>query len=132
MLATVGREFEDWSSAYRLFANERIDREALFTPVRTGVLERLESDEPLNAMMDDTLVRKRGRKVHGAAWKRDPLGPAWHTNFVWGQRFLQISAALPEHGGDGRAVGIPIDFVHAPPCLPLNKSGKMIQFPGSR
>jgi hypothetical protein len=65
-------------------------------------------------MMDDTLIRKRGRKISGAAWKRDPLGPAWHTNFVWGQRFLQLSAALPERDGAGRAIDIPIDFIHTP------------------
>jgi hypothetical protein len=64
--------------------------------------------------MDDTLVRKRGRKIYGTAWKRDPLGPAFSTNFVWGQRFFQMSAALPEPDRCGRAVAVPIGFVHAP------------------
>ena len=64
--------------------------------------------------MQDTLVRKRGKKVHGTGWKRDPLGPPFHTNFVWGQRFLQLSAALPDKGCSGRARSIPIDFIHAP------------------
>jgi hypothetical protein len=65
-------------------------------------------------MMDDTLVRKRGRKVHGAGWRRDPLGPRFQANLVWSQRFLQVSAALPDGACPGRARGIPIDFVHAP------------------
>ena len=65
-------------------------------------------------MMDDTLIRKRGRKVHGTGWKRDPLGPHFHTNFVWGQRFLQLSAALPDKHRDGRACAVPISFIHAP------------------
>lgn len=114
MLAAAGREFEDWSSAYRLFERERIDREALFAPAQSAVGQHLNPDEPVIVMMDDTLIHKRGRKVCGAAWKRDPLGPPWHTNFVWGQRFLQISAALPEPDGEGRAVAVPIDFIHAP------------------
>ena len=114
MLAAGGRAHEDWSSAYRIFENERIDRKALFSPAQRTVMEALPSDSPLTVMMDDTLIRKRGRKVSGAAWKRDTLGPAWHTNFVWGQRYLQLSAALPERGGDGRAVGIPVDFIHTP------------------
>lgn len=105
---------EDWSSAYRLFERERIDREALFAPARAALVEHLATDEPIVTMMDDTLIHKRGRKVYGVAWKRDPLGPAWHTNFVWGQRFVQLSAALPEDGGAGRATGIPLDFIHAP------------------
>jgi hypothetical protein len=76
MLATAGRAFEDWSSAYRLFGRERIDRNALFAPARMAVLARLDPHKPMVVMMDDTLIRKRGRKVYGAAWKRDPLGPA--------------------------------------------------------
>ena len=65
-------------------------------------------------LMDDTLVRKRGRKVHGTSWKRDPLGPHFHTNFVWGQRFLQLSAALPDRDCTGRARAVPVSFIHAP------------------
>ena len=114
MLSTVGRQFEDWTSAYRLFSKERIDRGALFAPAREAAVERLGPDEPLVVVIDDTLIRKRGRKIPGTAWKRDPLGPPFHTNFVWGQRFLQLSAALPETGMQGRARGIPIDFLHAP------------------
>jgi hypothetical protein len=114
LLATAGREFEDWSSAYRIFEQERIDRKALFYPIQRAVLDKSSDDMPLTVIMDDTLIRKRGQKVSGTAWKRDPLGPSWSVNFVWGQRFLQLSVALPEQGGDGRAVGIPIDFIHTP------------------
>jgi hypothetical protein len=122
MLSTAGRQFEDWTSAYRLFSKERIDRGALFTPAREAVIERLGPDEPLAVVIDDTLIRKRGRKIPGAAWKRDPLGPPFHTNFVWGQRFLQLSAALPEAGMQGRARGIPIDFMHAPSAAKPRKN----------
>jgi hypothetical protein len=114
MLVSSGRGDEDWSSAYRLFGCGRIDKDALFAPARDAVLGRIGTDQPLVVMMDDTLVRKRGRTVYGAAWKRDPLGPAFSTNFVWGQRFFQMSAALPEPDGRGRAVAVPIDLIHAP------------------
>jgi hypothetical protein len=114
MLSAAGKQFRDRSAAYRLFGKDRIDQKRLFTPVIEGVLENLDAESPLFAMMDDTLVRKRGRRVPGTGWKRDPLGPAFHTNFVWGQRYLQISAALPDLEVEGRARGIPIDFLHAP------------------
>lgn len=114
MLAAGGKLFQDWSATYRLFERERISRKELFAPAITGVLDSLGMDAPLFAMMDDTLVRKRGRKIAGTGWKRDPLGPAFHTNFVWGQRFLQISAALPDFEVEGRARAIPVDFHHAP------------------
>jgi len=115
MLYTSARQFQDWSAAYRLFEQHRFDREQLFQPAWRTVLEHLDPEAPFIAMMDDTLVRKRGRKVHGTAWRRDPLGPAFTNNFVWGQRFLQISAALPSDPGcPCQARGIPVDFCHAP------------------
>lgn len=124
MLSAIGRQFEDWTAAYRLFGRERIDRKALFAPAREAVVSRLEPDESLVVMMDDTLIRKRGRKVHGAAWKRDPLGPPFCTNFVWGQRFLQLSAALPDRDVPGRARGVPIDFLHAPGAVKPRKNAQ--------
>jgi hypothetical protein len=126
MLCASAQQFVDWSAAYRLFDQERFNREALFKPARQTVLERLGQDEPLVAAMDDTLIRKRGRKVYGAAWKRDPLGPKFQNNFVWGQRFLQMSALLPDKAGTGQARGVPIDFIHAPsPVKPRkNASGQ--------
>ncbi|MCX7049727.1 MAG: hypothetical protein NTX50_30120 [Candidatus Sumerlaeota bacterium] len=66
-------------------------------------------------MMDDTLLRKAGRKVHGAGWRRDPLGPKFQTNLAWSQRHLQISAALPSAAaGPCSARAIPIDWRHCP------------------
>lgn len=114
LLCAGAEQFADWSAAYRVFAEERMDREALFAPARQTVIERLQRDEPLVVMMDDTLIRKRGRKVHGTGWRRDPLGPHFCDNFVWGQRFLQMSAALPDRKCHGRARAIPLDFIHAP------------------
>ncbi len=115
MLCASAQQFGDWSAAYRLFEQERFDCEALFAPVLREVLGRLEPNQPLVAMMDDTLLRKRGRHVYGTGWRRDPLGPPFATNFIWGQRFLQISAAVPT-SPIGPARGVPLDLVHAPPA----------------
>jgi hypothetical protein len=124
MLVASGRQNEDWSSTYRLFECGRINTKALFAPAREAVLEHLGNEGPLYTMIDDTLIRKRGHKINGTAWKRDPLGPAFHTNFVWGQRFLQMSAALPEAGGNGRAVAVPIEFTHAPSAIKPKRDAK--------
>ncbi len=115
LLTASGRQFVDWSAAYRLFEHERFATDPLFAPARRGVGEALGLGEPLGAMLDDTLLRKTGRTVHGAAWRRDALGPPFQTNLVWGQRFMQISAALPEQSsGPSRARAIPIDLLHCP------------------
>ena len=68
--------------------------------------------------MDDSLLRKTGRQIHGVRYQRDPMSPPFHVNLVRGLRVLQISAALPQGGGLAR-MG-PIDFEHAvlPPKPP--------------
>ena len=122
MLCAGAEHFQDWTAAYRVFSSERIDKQALFAPARKAVVEGLKDNEPLTVIYDDTIVRKRGRKIHGTGWKRDPLGPQFCNNFIWGQRFLQMSAALPDVDCPGRARGIPIDFIHAPsPAKPKKK-----------
>lgn len=114
VLSASGRQFEDWTAAYRLFSRERFDPAALFGAVRRGVLEELPAGTPLVVAIDDTLLRKTGMKTPGVSYRRDPLGPPFHVNFVRGQRVLQISAALPAKPGASPARLIPIDWRHAP------------------
>jgi len=114
-LTAAGHQFTDWSAAYRLFSLDRIDIEHLFSAARERMHQELsEQQQDIVAHLDDTILKKKGKKVPGTAWRRDPLGPPFHTNFIWGQRFLQISMALPEHQSMSRSRAIPIDFFHCP------------------
>lgn len=121
MLTASGQQFMDWSSAYRLFSRQRVDMNKIFDTVRAELLKELSSDNVIVAHMDDTVLKKSGRHVPGTAWRRDPLGPPFQTNFIWGQRFLQISMALPEHPGCARSRAVPVDFYH---CPTAKKPGK--------
>jgi hypothetical protein len=114
MLTSSGKQFMDWSSAYRLFSMQRVDNDALFNVVRCELLQQLQEQSAIVAHMDDTILKKTGRFIPGASWRRDPLGPPFHTNFIWGQRFLQISIALPDHKGCGQSRAVPVDFHHCP------------------
>jgi len=76
------------------------------------VAGQLPPGAPFRAVLDDSLLRRSGLHTPGVAWRRDPLGPRFQTNFVRGQRFLQVSAAMP--GNDGVYRLSPIAFVHAP------------------
>ena len=114
MLVTSGQGFQDWTAAHRVFAGQRFDADALFDVVQSGIVERLAADAPYVVHVDDTLARKTGTKIHGVAYRRDPLGPAFQTNLVRAQRFLQMSASVPYGPGASEAGVIPIDFVHAP------------------
>jgi len=114
LLCAQGRQFRDWSAAYRLFEKERFDLMRVFDPIRKHLLLQLSPKDPLVAHLDDTHTKKWGKKVSGASWRRDPLGPKFQTQFLWGQRFLQISMALPEGETPCRSRAVPVDFVHAP------------------
>ena len=128
MLSSGGKQFEDWSAAYRIFENDRFDRQLLFAPAIKAVLDALPDESPFYTAIDDTTIRKRGKKIAGANWKRDPLGPAWHNNFIWGQRYLQMSAILPDKNEEGRARGIPIDFIHAPTLKKPRKNANQLKW----
>lgn len=115
MLCASGQQFHDWSATYRLFEQERIDCKALAAAVVKGTLATLPQGAPLVGAIDDTLIRKSGRKVAGTSWRRDPLGPKFADNFVWASRFLQLSLALPASAsGSSPARMIPVDLTHCP------------------
>jgi hypothetical protein len=115
MLTASGQQFGDWSANYRVFEQERIDVERLFSSVLEGAMETLPKHAPIVGAMDDTLVRKRGRRIEGTSWRRDPLGPHFADNFIWASRFLQLSIAMPERaGGCAAARMIPVDLRHCP------------------
>lgn len=122
ILTASGQQFKDWSSAYRMFSQQRIDTSKLFDVARTNVLEELGQQQNIIAHMDDTLFKKTGRHIPGTAWRRDPLGPPFNTNFIWGQRFLQISMALPSGSGSVQSRAIPVDLHHCPTVKKPNKS----------
>jgi hypothetical protein len=112
LICTTGSQQQDWSAHYRLYSRDRVAESALFDPVRGAVLQALPENHPLVVAMDDTLVRKRGTRIAGVSWRRDPLGPAFQTNLVRGQRHLQFSAAWPLAQGAARMV--PVGWFHAP------------------
>jgi len=124
LLTASGHQFMDWSSAYRLFSQHRVDISRLFDVVRSGVLQELDDQPMIVVHMDDTILKKTGRHIPGTAWRRDPLGPPFQTNFIWGQRFVQISMALPDHQGCCQSRAVPIDFHH---CPTVKKPGRTAQ-----
>jgi hypothetical protein len=115
LITATGQQFKDWTAAYRLFSGTRMNVSELYSTIRKDlVTKHLEIHQPIYAHMDDTNSRKRGKKIAGTSWMRDPLGPPFHTNFIWGQRFVQLSISLPEQQGPSRSRAIPVDFYHCP------------------
>lgn len=107
-LTTSGQQHHDWSAAYR--ALQRLPTPQVLSYLQQQTLAR--TTGPWVIAMDDSCTRKTGRRIPGCAWRRDPLSPPFHVNFIWGQRVLQFSAALPT--GDRAARLVPVDWTELP------------------
>lgn len=120
-LCALGRSAQDWSADYKLFSRCRWRAEQLFQPVLDEHLQRYPQG-PIFVAVDDTKLRKTGKKIPGASWQRDPLSPPFHVNFLYGLRFLQASLLFPHYReGDYSARAIPVRFQEA---AVLKKPGK--------
>lgn len=110
LLSVCGQQFKDWSADYRMYGCNRVQPEQLFDVVRRHICAM--DDGPAVVALDDTRIRKTGKKTFGAKYTRDPLGPPFHVNFIRAQRFLQTSMAIKN--GDGQARMVPVDWFHTP------------------
>jgi hypothetical protein len=116
-----GRAERDWSADYKLYSRSPWAAQRLFDPVLRDYLERF-PDGPVVAGMDDTKLWRTGRQIKTASWQRDPLSPPFHTNMLFGLRFMQTSLLFPHHRqGDFSARGYPVRFTE---CPVLKKPGK--------
>ena len=124
ILCTIGQQHRDWTAHYRLYSKKCIDTELSFQRFLSSVVQRLPAGEAVTSAMDDTILRKRGKKIPGVSFLRDPLGPPYRVNLVRGQRLVQVSVSLCE-ADDGVCRMIPV-LVRDAPVLrkPYKKSSK--------
>jgi DDE superfamily endonuclease len=109
-LCVLGRTTQDWSADYKIFSRCRWQAERLFQPVIDEHLQRYPQG-PIMVAVDDTKLKKTGRKIPGTSWQRDPLSPPFHVNLLFGLRFLQASLLFPHHReGDYSARALPVRF----------------------
>lgn len=109
-----GGQFEDWTADYALYAKGRVHCDALFGEVRRQVDALSSPARPLCVALDDTILRKTGKRIPGTAYRKDPLGPPFTVNLVWAQRRLQVSAAVAAAGGEVRMIPIAFEDASTP------------------
>ncbi len=113
---------QDWSADYRLYSCSAWDPRACQKVIIGRALTHLRPGDPIVVNVDDTHVRKTGKCIPGTSYQRDPLGPKFHTNLIWGQRFLNFTLSIAHHKDhDLPARSIPIRFEHTPS---VKKPGK--------
>lgn len=96
------------SRAHRFFATARWSADQLGLVLLDLILVVLVPDgTPVRLVADDTLMRRAGRKVFGAAWHHDPLAPGRHR-IAWANNWVVV----------GVLVDLPM-LPHRPVCLPI-------------
>jgi hypothetical protein len=121
-LWALGRQNRDWSADYRLHSRATWKSQDLFQPILEGAAGLCDGSL-LVVAMDDTRIRKTGRKILSAFFQRDPLSPKFRYNLMWGLRFLHFSLLVPLYRSNPEAPprALPVRFLEVPA---LKKPGK--------
>lgn len=123
MLEASGRTDCDWSADYRVFSRDVWEPADVFGLLVPQILSLAPTrDRAIVAALDDTNLRKCGSQIPGVAYRRDPMSPPFHVNFVRAQRFLQTSIVVPFAAQPSAARAIPVAFDHAPSAAKLPKN----------
>jgi hypothetical protein len=115
-LCALHAQFEDWSAAYRLFSRSPWKPTDLFQPILQRCADLSDPQGPIIIALDDTTVKKTGKRIPGVRYARDPMSPPFRMNLIRGQRFIQASAIVRPEGLAGPARAIPVRFHPSPPA----------------
>ncbi len=114
LIASQGRQQQDWSADYRLHARTPWNPDHLFQPILQNALPFCRG-RYLSMAVDDTRIHKTGRKILSAFFQRDPLSPKFRFNLMWGLRFLQVGLLLPLYRiSTQSARSLPVRFLECP------------------
>jgi len=123
LICGLGQDQQDWTANYLLYSKRNWEPQDLFQPILEKALP-LATGKFIHIAVDDTKIRKTGKKIPSTSWHRDPMGPPFQTNLIWAQRFLHFSILLPLYNDSAEEVAprsIPIRFIDAPS---VKKPGK--------
>jgi hypothetical protein len=94
MFGLTGR----WSADFRAFSRSDWDARTCFRGVLHHAAPYLRDQRQIVMSLDDTGLPKRSRMIKACSWLRDPLGPRFQTNFVWGLRCLHAIVQMKAFG----------------------------------
>lgn len=106
----AGSHVQHWSIEYFLHSRSPWSPEQLFDPIARRAVSYCRS-QLLGVVIDDTSIKKTGKRIKQAFWSRDPMSPAFRINLRLGVRFLQCALVIPLHKTiHAAARTIPIHF----------------------
>lgn len=127
-LWALGRQHQDWSADYKLHSRAGWNIQDLFQPILQQAASFCD-DSLLVVAMDDTRIRKTGRKILTAFFQRDPLSPKFRFNLMWGLRFLHFSLLLPLYRSNAEVPprSLPIRFLEVPAIKKPSKKASVAE-----
>ena len=96
IICAIGNEQESWSGEYFLHSRSSWSAQRLFEPIAKEALPYCRG-KLLGVVIDDTSVKKTGKRIFQAFLSRDPMSPPFHPNLRLGIRFLQLALVIPLH-----------------------------------
>jgi hypothetical protein len=106
----AGNEGKGWSIEYFLHSRSPWTPQALFDPMVRRSLSYCRG-KLVGVVVDDTSIKKTGKRIKQAFWSRDPMSPPFRINLRLGIRFLQFAIVVPLHKTiHAAARTIPIHF----------------------
>jgi len=98
------------SRAHRFFSRAKWCPQELGLRIADVVIARLLApDAPILLALDDTLVHRRGRRVHGAHWHHDATANSPSHRVAWGNNWVVVGVVVRLAFLD-RAVCLPVCF----------------------
>jgi hypothetical protein len=95
LIATSGRQDQDWTADYKLFNRSPWQADTLFSPVIECCVSHCKEESFLVLAGDFTHLAKSGKHIAHVSCLRDPMSPPYHVNLIQGLRFFQLAAILP-------------------------------------
>ncbi|RQW06391.1 hypothetical protein EH223_02380 [candidate division KSB1 bacterium] len=123
IIFSKNEQHKDWSADYKLFSRGEWSVPSMFFQVlKEGASHSHWDENAIVVAMDDTAIKKTGKKIAPVRTLRDPMSPPYHVNLMSAIRFIQASMIIVPDGDLELARAIPVLFNEAAPAKKPRKN----------
>lgn len=122
LLVVLGRGQLDWSAAYRLFSQPRLDYAALTRCFLRQTLAHVDRAAPYLVAIDGVQVPRASRTMPGTSWLHAPRTPPFRRGIHRAQRFSHLAWLTPP-SAEGYSRAVPLRVTAAFPEKAVRPEG---------
>lgn len=123
LICTKNEQQQDWSADYLFFSRAHWRAEDLFLTVLAQCTPHSHwYQNGILIAMDDTGIKKTGKKIPKVSTLRDPMSLPYHVNFMKSLRFIQASAIINPLERMDVVRAVPVLFNEAGPATKPRKN----------